>query len=283
MADDPVVEQPTPDLAPVLADAPIVTVEPAPQPAPQPEPQTPTMVPLRVLQERVGEETTKRQTAEQRAIAAENRNKEFEQIVQRLQKPADPANPASVVERAPIAPAPIARPGDVDQNAIAIARQQLTLQSVSEAGIKAYGEKWDEAITALNAYDANTVDFVMGVVAVDQTKAHEIMFQLSKEPEKTLALAKMPLERRIAEITRMADKMPQTPAPEIKADPAVPAPKPAEPISRAPAPKPALAPLAPAPAVDPTTPEGNEKIEDKDWEKWWKTEGENKFMQRRSA
>ena len=147
------------------------------------------------------------------------------------------------------------------------------LQNVSEAGIKAYGPKWDEAVTALNAYDANTVDFVMGVVAVDPAKAHEIMFQLSKEPEKTLALAKMSLERRIAEITRMADKM-ATPNPAPAADPKPvtdPAPK-AEPakISAAPAPKPALAPVAAVAQVDPTTTEGNEKMSDAEWEQWYK-------------
>ena len=78
MADDPI-EPLTPDPAINPAPAePSVAADPAPSPAPTPEPPAPTMVPLRVLQERVGEETNRRQAAEQRAEQATARAREFE-------------------------------------------------------------------------------------------------------------------------------------------------------------------------------------------------------------
>lgn len=61
------------------------------------------------------------------------------------------------------------------------------------------------------------------------------------------------------------------PAADVKPAPkpaAAEAPKPA--LSRAPAPKPAIAPHAAAPEVDPTTPEGNDKMDDKQWEAWYR-------------
>jgi hypothetical protein len=81
--------------------------------------------------------------------------------------------------------------------------------------------------------------------------------------------------RRTVELTRMSMA---TAAPAADAKPA-PKPAPAaevKPLSRAPTPKPAIAPHAAAPEVDPTTPEGNEKMSDAQFEAWYKS----KYMKR---
>lgn len=248
---------------PVAADAPAPDAPIEPEPAPAPVVTAPPpMVPLRVMQERIGEEASKRQAAEERA-------RSYEEIVKRLQaepKPAvDPQNPPAPVTRTTV-------PTTIDQTAVQqeAARQllQRDLANVSEAGFKAYGQPWNDAINALNAYGANTPEFVASVIEIDPAKTHEIMFEIAKDPEKAVTLAKMTPTRRVAEITRMV--MAKTAvADKPAADPKVEPPKPTA-ISRAPAPKPAIAPHAPAPEVDPTTPEGNEKMTDAQWEQWYK-------------
>lgn len=265
MADEPVeVVEPVAEPAPVAAEPP--APEPAPEPAPAPAP-APQMVPLRVMQERIGEESNKRQAAEERERAATERNREFEAIVNRLQaKSADPAAPAPRAE--PAAPArPTATTG-IDPSAVAQARTQLMLEKVISDGNATYGAKWQPAVAALDSYGADTVEFVMGVVEVDAARAHDIMFQLSQDPEKAVQLAKMSPTARTAAITRMSDAMAQAAAAEPKPVTPDPAPKPA--ISRAPAPKPAIAPIAPAPEVNWETPEGNEKISDREFEDRYK-------------
>jgi hypothetical protein len=103
---------------------------------------------------------------------------------------------------------------------------------------------------------------------IDQSKAHDIMFQIAQDGELAVRLTRMSPTKRIAEITRMvmaqaapADQKPAEVKPAAEAKPA---------ISRAPAPKPAIAPHAAAPEVNPETAEGNEKMSDKQWEEWYK-------------
>jgi hypothetical protein len=265
--DDPVAD-PAVDPA-VVVDPAAVDPAVADPPAAPVQPQ-PAMVPLRVMQERVGEETTKRQAAEEAARVAIERARSFEEITKRLQ--ADPkATPPAADPTATRAPAP-ADPQfqtAVQQEA---ARQRFNddVQLVSESGLKTYGAKWTEAITALNAYGANSEEFVSNVMDVDKSKTHDIMFQIAQDGELAVRLTKMAPTRRIAEITRMV--MAQTaaadPKPAVDAKPADP--KPAAALSRAPAPKPAIAPHAPAPDIDPRTPDGDAKMDDKEWEAWYK-------------
>lgn len=258
LATEPIAE---PVAAEPVAPEPEVPAEPIAAPAP-------SMVPLRVLQERVGEETSKRQAAEEAARVAAERAQSFEEIVKRLQanpKPED--QPAATRISAPA----------MDQSAVQqeATRQvfQRDVQTISENGAKEYGAKWNDAVAALNAYGANSTDFVANVMAIDHAKAHEIMFQIAQDPEKAVTLARMTPDRRIAEITRMV--MAQTATTSKPDADTKPDPKPAA-VSRAPAPKPAIAPHAAASDVDPTTPEGNEKIDDSAWEKWYK----EKYMKR---
>ncbi len=251
------------DPAPEPAADPTPAADPAPQPAPAPRAE-PKMVPLRVLQERVGEETTKRQAAEQRAQQAEERNRSFEEIVARLRSQQPAADPA--VQPTPRAAEPAAT---VTEDAVRAEAQRQILErdlgEVSQTGLAKYGQDWVNAINALNSYGANSIDFVARVMDIDKSRTHEIMFDIAQDPERAVQLAKMTPTRQIAEITRMimAKEAPaQDPKPAAE-------PKPA--ISRAPAPAPRMAPaVASAPEVDPTTPEGNDKLDDKAWEAWYK-------------
>lgn len=258
--DDPVADPIEPvAVDPVLSADPVVdpaVTDPEPAPAPKSDP-----TPKWAL-ERIGEETGKRQAAEERERVATERANALEEITRRLQagaKPGDPAAPEPATRRA--APA-----SDVEQEAARLVFDR-DVQRISETGLRTYGPKWADAVNILDRCNANSTDFVSSVMEIDPAKTHEIMFHIAQDPEKAVALTRMSPARRIAEITRIVDAMAD---PKAAVDPKpVPAePKPA--ISRAPAPKPAVAPLAAAPEVDPSTPEGNEKLTDKQFEDWYK-------------
>lgn len=261
----PVVEavaDPAPEPEVAAADL----VDPPNDPAPPEPPPPPSPLP-RWMQERLGEETTKRQHAEQAARVAIERANSLEEITRRLQAagtppPADPARPPEPPR--PAEPTRPAAPAGVDPAAVALAEQQIMLRNINTAGEKEYGPKWGDAVNALNAFDANTVEFVMAVAEVDPARAHEIMFNIAQDGERAISLVRMSPIKRIAEITRMTMAQP---APKDAAKPAEP-PKPA-PVSRAPAPKPAIAPHAASPEVDPRTPEGNEKMSAAQWNEWY--------------
>lgn len=245
---------------PVVAADPAPAPDPAPQPEPDPAPEpagTRGDIPKWTL-ERIGEETSRRQAAEDAARVAMERAAHFEEITRRLQAQATP--PAAGTE-----PARAAEPRQTapDQSAVQqeAARQLLArdLENVTNAGAKAYGTKWADAVNALNACGANSHEFVASVIEIDPANAHEVMFKIAQDPDRAVALTRMSPTRRIAEITRMsvADSKTAT-------APAAPA------VSRAPAPKPAIAPHAPAPSVNPETPEGNAKMTDAEFERWYK-------------
>lgn len=192
--------------------------------------------------------------------AAEQRAADLQAIIERMQSGADPAAPKP-------APAAAAAPPPQDFNAAVKAQaakerlyeDTLTVRSAGETAFPDFGASLD----ILNAVGATSDDFVSDVLAVDKAGAHVIFDKLAKDPEKAASLVGMDSRRRIAELTRMAV------APKTEAKPAA-EPKPATQISRAPAPKPAASPLGAGPEVDPTTPEGNEKMSDAEFERWYK-------------
>lgn len=256
LAAEPVIE-------PVVAET-IIETEPVVQTVPVAAPAAPAAEVPKWALERIGEETSKRQASEERERLALERAQSFEEIVKRLQTNPKPDAPATITRE------PVAAP--VEQSAIeqAAARQifQRDIATISDNGAKAYGPKWADAVAALNAYGANSTDFVSNVMAIDHAQAHDIMFQIAQDGEKAVALARMTPDRRIAEITRMVMAQ-SAAAPKPEAESKI-EPK-AAPVSRAPTPKPAIAPHAPAPEVDPTTPEGNEKMSDSEWAAWYKS------------
>ena len=264
-----VASDPTPDPGRGELEEPDPVAEaPEPEPDPKPEP-TPALAPTPARDiapkwalERIGEETNKRQAAEERA-------RSFEEIVNRLQsqQPKPQGDQQQPQERQPVRhqEQPREEQSAVQQEAARLLFQR-DLQNVSEAGIKAYGPSWAEAVNLLTRCNANTPEFVASVMEIDPARTHEIMFEIAKDPERAVSLARMTPVRRAAEITRMS--MPKTdakPAVDPKPEPEV-----KTPVSKAPAPKPAIAPRASAPEIDPTTPEGDEKMDDKAWERWFK-------------
>ncbi len=259
---DPVAQMADPPAADLPAD-----------PAPAAPPATRADTPRWAL-ERIGEETGRRQTAEQRAAEAERRAADLQAMIERLQQPPAAGDPPKAA--APPAPA---RPA-VDQDAVRQEAARLRfaekLTDVSNAGANQYGQKWADAVAALNAYGANSEEFVASVIDIDAAKAHEIMFNIAQDGERAVALARMSPTKRAAEITRMimaeaknADPKaldPKPADPKAAAEPAKAAPQ----ISRAPAPKPVLQPQAPAKELDPTNPDDNEKMSDSEFERWYK-------------
>lgn len=265
---------PDPVVAEVVAVAPEIAAEPAAEPAPEPAPvvRAPTMVPLRILQERVGEETTKRQQFEQRATQAEQRAADLQAILDRMQteRPADPANPTPA-PRAPAAqPAATRSAAGPEFDAAVRAQAQHDRFVADTVDVRSAGEAkfpdFVDTLHVLTAIGATTDDFLSDLLAVDKSGAHEILDKLAKDAEKAASLVRMEPRRRIAELTRMSDAL--KPA---AADPAAAAAKPAAAAqSRAPAPKPVIVPQAATAEVDPTTPEGNDKMDDAQFEKWYK-------------
>jgi hypothetical protein len=279
-AADPV-DSPAPEPVVAAADAPAAD-PPAPQaelplanPAPAPAPQT--MVPLRVLQQRVGEESNKRQAIERRATEAETKAANLQAIIDRLQAERAAPDPAADPARAPVHPAP--RPAPVEQPDIAEAvRREVDSREVTRSindviskGVSEFTQaQWDEKSNILAALGAATPEFVQDVIAVDPANAHRIIFELANDPGKAADLASMNVRQRTAELTRMsmAEQAKNPPAAKVEAPTAPAASK--TPVSRAPAPTAVTRTNADIGEVDPTTPEGNEKMSDQQFEKWYK-------------
>lgn len=250
VAIEPVEPEPQPEPEPVAA------AEPEPKPEPKPEP--PKMVPLRVLQERIGEEGEKRRQAEELARQERQARINAEELVRRLQAGEKP-------DTAP-PPRPAATESVAENERQAIINAALferDRDAIISAGVRTYGAQWDEAVNALGTYGAASPEFVSNVMDVDRERAHELLFAISQDPTRAMALARMAPTRRIAEITRMAMAANTDPKP---TDSALTRPA----VSRAPTPKPTIAPRAPAPEVDPRTPEGNDKMSDAEFNEWYR-------------
>jgi hypothetical protein len=248
------------------ADAPEPAAdEPAADPAPAAvvPPAPKAEVPKWAL-ERIGEETSKRQAAETQARAAAQRAQDAEELARRLQAKETAPAADTTARRTETAAAPDTA---VEAKAAELLFQR-DLQTVSQAGASAYGQKWDQAVKALDAYGANSLEFVANVMDIDRSKAHDIMFEIAQDGEKAVALARMTPTRRIAEITRMIMAQ-AAPAADTKTEPE-PKAEPKSAISKAPAPKPAIAGRAPEPEVNPMTPEGDAKMSDAQFESWYK-------------
>jgi hypothetical protein len=265
--DEPVA--PEPDVIEPVAEVvhePVAEILPEPEPVvePKPEPlhgnkgQTPWFqrVIAEVRQEKQ-QERTSREAAEQRVA-------DLQAIIERMQADPNAAPPAKPAERA--APASDFQAAVKAQAAKdRLYEDTMTVRSAGEGEFPDF----NQSLGILTAIGATSDDFVSDVLAVDKSGAHKILDKLAKDPEKAASLVGMDSRRRIAELTRMAD------APKTEVKPAVEAPKPAA-VSRAPTPAPRLAPLAAAPDVDPTTPEGNDKLDGEAWNKWY----QSKYMKR---
>jgi hypothetical protein len=259
LAADPVAADPVVDPVADPAADPAAVADPAPS-AP-----APLMMPMKTFQKVVGEVREEKRQERAAREAAEQKAADLQAIIERMQ--ADPAVPAAAPKpAAPAAPVPTEFQAAVKAQAAHDRFVEDTV-GVRNAGMSAFPD-FAQSLDILAAVGATTNDdFVADLLAVDKAGAHILVDKLAKDPEKAASLVGMDSRRRIAELTRMAD----APKTEIKPE----APKPAA-ISKAPAPAPRLAPLASAPEVDPTTPDGDAKMDDKAWEAWYKS----KYMKR---
>lgn len=243
-------------VAEVVAE-PVIEAEPEPEvvapvvEAPKPEPHDDKVF-RRVIAE-VREEKRQERTLRE---AAEQRAADLQAILERMQageKPETVAKPAPKIPETDFQAAVKAQ----------AARDRLYEDSnvVKAAGERDF-EDFADSLAKLNDVNVMSDEFVADLLAVDKNGAHIIIDKLAKNLEKATSLAGMDSRRRIAELTRMAD------APKVEPKPVAEAPKPA--ISKAPTPKPAISPLAAAPDIDPTSPEGNEKMSDAQFERWYK-------------
>jgi hypothetical protein len=220
---------------------------------------------------RVGEETNKRRTYEARTAElerklaeSERRTQAAEELARRVQT-GDKAPPPVRDVTPPVNEA--SRQQEINQ---AATMQRLAEESrdIDARGVKQFGREWSESVSLLQSLDGNNLDFMADVLAADRSKAPEIIHALAKEPERLATIITMNPRQRAAELARVAMTLTDTKKtdPEPKAD-AKPA---AKQVSKAPAPKPQLAPVAAALEVDPRTPEGNEKMTDAQFEQWYK-------------
>jgi hypothetical protein len=127
---------------------------------------------------------------------------------------------------------------DVERAAFAL-NFQRDAGRVSESGVQSFGrQNWQDACDLLGSFNLNSPDFVgsiMEVAGID--KAHEVFHEIAQAPDRAIALSQMTPARRIAEITRIAEKMTGKPATAAQTTPAA-AQLPARTVSRAPAPPP---------------------------------------------
>lgn len=259
--DEPVA--PEPDVIEPVAEVvpePVAEIPPEPEPVvePKPEPlhgnkgQTPWF--QRVIAEVRQEKQQERSARE----AAEQRAADLQAIIERMQ---GGEKPEAVTK-----PAPTSREAPQDFQAAVKAQAAKDRLYEDTMTVRSAGEgefpDFNQSLGILTAIGATSDDFVSDVLAVDKSAAHKILDKLAKDPEKAASLVGMDSRRRIAELTRMAD------APKTEVKPAVEASKPAA-VSRAPTPAPRLAPLAAAPDIDPTTAEGNDKLDGEAWNKWY--------------
>lgn len=255
--------------APPPAD-PGVADPPAPDPAGDAAPAGAhgEMIPREIF---VAQVTPLRAKARELETALEARDRtirEQNEMLERLQKPADPAALTPPQSRT-------AHPQSgtdefnraVDKAAF---EREFTRNTgdVRSAGMAKFPD-FQATLGVLEALGVTNNQVILDLLSADKANAHIILDQLAKSPEKATAIASMDQPRRIAEFIRMA---PVTAA-AAKTEPAAPAPPPARTVSRAP---------APSPPVDPGTkkelPPYADELSDEDF-----TAQFNERMAKRSA
>lgn len=195
---------------------------------------------------RIHEETNKARAAEERATQEARRAADAEALLARMQSGAKPdGQPQPAAQPQPRA----AVPQDQYQHDVRAGAEQLRFyentNEVKQAGFAQFGTGFGAVLETLTAVGATSNDFVYDVLSVDKANAHVIFDTLAKDPERAAALVNMNPRARIAELTRMT-MTDAKPAAQSQGQQQA---KPAS-ISKAPAPKPAIEPSAPASETD---------------------------------
>jgi len=198
---------------------------------------------------RIHEETNRAREALAAREAAERRAADAEALLARMQggQKADGQQQQVTAQ-----PQRQAVPQDQYQRDVIQQAERLNLyqnsNDVKQAGFSTFGAGFGDVLQTLTAVGATSDDFVYDVISVDKANAHVLLEKLAQDPDVAVNLVNMHPRQRIAELTRMAMKEGKPGANarqgggEQQAKPAA--------ISRAPAPKPAIEPSAPAGEAD---------------------------------
>lgn len=224
---------------PPVDETPIAGEPPSPDPPPPaespPEPASPPrMVPVDVL---VREVTPLRAKIRETDAALDETRRQLNdarQLLERFQRqPGTDPNAA---------PAPAQRSTeqvysqqDIDRRATEL-NFQRDAQAVKDAGAKSYGDRWDGYVNILASLGLDTMEFVSSIMDVaGRDKTHEVVHEIVQDPVAAAALARLSPVRRIAELTRMAERMTNKSAAPATSASAAP---PAKTVSKAPPPAP---------------------------------------------
>lgn len=246
-----------------IAEAPVDPGAGDPPPAPLAEPAEPKPHGNKGKKpwylERISEESSEKARERDARLAAEERARNAEDLVKRLQRGG--ADPAPTTE-------PRGAEVDVEARAQQIADERLsrnTISGVVSAGVSAFDD-WDSKTEMLAAVGAATPAFVLDVASVDPQNAHKILHQLADNPDKAARLAKMDSRARTIELVRMSMAL----SGETKTEPAA-APPPAKTVSRAPPPPPPV-----DPGTKKTVPWWDDSVSDADFARGWDENARNR-------
>ena len=208
--------------------------------AKEPEKKT---VPLEVMLERVSRaKKSAEEAAEARIAAAERKAAEAEALAARALAQAQAGNTETQKQAPQLDPNDPGYRAAVKRDAEAQRFYENTLE-VKNRGLTEYGQGFNQTLNILGslATDAPTFNaFISDVLVVDKDKAHEILTEIARDPERAVVLCDMNSGQRIRELTKMSLAKDSKPVAEVEVKPAAKA-APAKTVSKAPAPPPPLA------------------------------------------
>lgn len=230
-------------------DAPVLNADPAPDPAPDPSPEPapqPRMIPADVLVREVTPLRAKNRELEAALEEHRRQNRAQQELIEGMRRNGNGDASATGQNGATHAPAP--RQSEVSQADIDRRAADLLFQrdaaSVNSAGSAAYGNDWNGSVSILGSFGLDTPDFISSIMEVaGRDKTHEVVRAMTADPSIAASMAAMTPARRIAEITRISERMATKAAPaagDKGAAPAAPAPAPAKTVSQAPRPAPSV-------------------------------------------
>jgi hypothetical protein len=234
-----------PDIAPGATPPVVMPPDPSVIPPVEPpagatiEPQKTPQLPSGVIDELTKLRAEKRELGE-RAARLEREASEARALAERAVA-ADKAISPPTAPRVPPAPTEEA---EIDRRA-EYKLFQREVSSVITRGQKEFGlADFNETVRALQAYGADSDQFVSEVMAVDRDNAHKLLHTLAHDGAQTIGLLGMTPAQRLAELTRM-HMAAKSAEPATSAIPVVPAkPAVAATVSAAPRPAPVVEPSA---------------------------------------
>jgi hypothetical protein len=187
---------------------PVLNADPAPETAPElplETPPQPRMIPADVLVREVTPLRAKNRELEAALEEHRRRDREHQELIARLQRSGNgQADPPPQPRHEPQQQV---TQSDIDRRAMELNFQRDASQ-VSSAGVQAYGVQWNDSLNILQSFDLNTPDFISSIMDVaGREKTHEVVRAITEDPSKAAAMATMSPARRIAEITRISERM----------------------------------------------------------------------------